>query len=79
MKKLSPLAKKLGEIYDKAHLPPDSLIRDPRKKYKVEGDGTFGIQGDKMRISKKEKAYHARLDANIKRSLKRKPKHVCSE
>jgi len=69
------LKKQLGELFDKANLPPDCPIGDPRKKIKIEGDGTYGIQGDGPQMSPKDIAHHRKLDANLKRSRKGRPVH----
>jgi hypothetical protein len=78
--KKSSLGEQISELYGRANLPPDSLIHDPRIKSKAKPGDTYGIQGSGSRkMSKKEKAYHAKLNAKLKRSRKRKPDFICSK
>ena len=76
MKKNS-LGQKISELFNKANLPPNSLIHDPKIKIKAKPGNTHGIQGG-GRMSEKEKARHAKLNANLKCSRKRKPDFICT-
>lgn len=78
MKKGS-LGQKISELFDKANLPKDSLIHDPRIKIKAKPGDTYGIQGDgQHKMSEEEKAHHAKLNANLKRSRNKKPDFLCT-